>query len=259
MWWWSTLTQYFLRIRGALASHLQHKLEVATQSCSKCLACSASASGESGREHLPSCFDFGVHIRIGDACGPRAPPTTARGIGQKLRVCVKSLSQALGILRNTSKLRLAITCDIFLATDSEEIIRQARDQTDPQFRVHYLALNRAKYDGDGRIEHRSARAHNQLAILTDALLETMFLAHSRVIAGGLFGNVARLAMQLQPSPSAYISLDGYMWCVDSRCTSRVSSNARLQDMCGGRSRGCVTQPAARHWDKYHGSSKNRTT
>jgi hypothetical protein len=83
-----------------------------------------------------------------------------------------------------------------------------------------------------------------------------------MVAGAMFGNVPRFAMQLSAaarlkgsSIHEYISLDGYEWCIDSRCVRRLDvPNAELphgqkDPMCGGDTRGCYSQPAARYWDK----------
>jgi hypothetical protein len=59
---------------------------------------------------------------------------------------------------------------------------------------------------------------NKLALLLEIVLEVTLLAHVRVIAGSMMGNVPRLALQLQRTASdRYVSLDGRTWCIDSSC------------------------------------------
>ena len=54
------------------------------------------------------------------------------------------------------------------------------------------------------------------------------LARSAIVVGSMFGNVPRLALQMRMPGGGgaaaagaylprYVSLDGYEWCIDSRC------------------------------------------
>ena len=276
-WWWSILTTFLLRISGQLEALMLQQLAVASHTCQLCDQEPTSGLRRPFDFTRPPArrFDMGIQVRMGDACGPQAPPRWRKN-GQRLRKCFSSLHKALAVLRNrttsTSSPRAdsgkADVLDVFLATDSQSIVDQAHQYHDPQLRFHYLSLNRSKYDGLERIEHRSASAKNELVVLIEALLELAMLARSRVVAGQMFGNMPRLAMQLalhSAGPnvaSRYVSLDGYEWCVDSRCVRKLAApDAKLpphliQDMCGGRSRSCSTQPAARFWDKVPSNRSN---
>ena len=285
-WWWSVLTTYLLRIDGNLEELLKQQLALASRTCRRCTEEEWPAPPRGVRRPFDftqppaSRFDVGVQVRMGDACGPQAPPRTAKN-GQRHRKCFSSLHKALSALHNRTGAPYSPSTshhasssprvlDVFLATDSDSFIEQARRHRDASVRIHYLTFNRSKYDGAGRIEHRSARSKNELAVLSEALLELTMLARSNVIAGQMFGNMPRLAMQLalhsaEPNVTRrYISLDGYEWCVDSRCVRKLGTpNAELppwlvQDMCGGRSRSCSTQPAAKYWDKPPAAPAKRT-
>ena len=157
-------------------------------------------------------FDVGLHIRMGDACGPQAQQ-------QPLRHCLRSLNQALEKLPAAPGPRV-----VFLATDSEEVVRQARKASE-NFTFHWLALDRLKYDSSEHevIELATAKRGNMVSVLLEILLELTLLAHARTIVGSMSGNVPRLALQLQRGvaldQAGYVSLDGGDWCIDSRCIS----------------------------------------
>ena len=57
-------------------------------------------------------------------------------------------------------------------------------------------------------------------VLEEALLDLLLLARARTVAGSLFGNMPRLALQWRVEPpynASYISLDGYPWCTRTSC------------------------------------------
>lgn len=226
LWWWTALTSYLVRIRERLAEHvLRHvSLQSAAWLDDHGRATMRNAPpfglprrGLDGRSSV--LFRAGLHVRMGDACGPRAP-AAGRANGQAGRRCVATLAQALDALPSSSS-----GGDVFLATDSDAMVQKSRSRRTAAHGVQLrsLELQRAKYDHVERIEHASAANRDELEILTEALLEITMLARSEIIVGSMFGNVPRLALQLRVpaagggATARYVSLDGYEWCIDSRC------------------------------------------
>ena len=117
---------------------------------------------------------------------------------------------------------------VFIATDSSAVAESARRWNGSQLTLYMLhPLDRDKYDSAERIEYHTAKrgARDKLAVLLEALLEVTLLARSQIICGAMFGNIPRLALQLWARDrgnvadgAPYISLDGYEWCIDGRCT-----------------------------------------
>ena len=121
LWWWQALTTYVIRVRGAIAERVrQHPSlremlkgmrkstlmisDSATQPNStrlqydwleqsrRALSLATRPAGD-GRKLgwvPPVAFDAGLHMRMGDACGPKARPHQA-----EVRKCVRSLRQGL--------------------------------------------------------------------------------------------------------------------------------------------------------------------
>ena len=250
LWWWQILTTYLVRVRGVLAervsnhpsvARLLRRLAVATDrppseqaawlaESRAALRWAASAgagnssavsNGNGGGEELgwfpDVAFHAALHVRQGDACGPKARKNQA-----ELRKCVRSFAQGLapllahGVVPNGGRL--------FLATDSQLIADEAAEaaKTLP-FGVYWLRLNRAKYDDGTWIELASAAAGSQARILEEALLDVLLLSRARFIAGSMYGNVPRLALQMRPTTPGdkrrltYLTTDGRDWCTRVSC------------------------------------------
>jgi hypothetical protein len=106
----------------------------------------------------------------------------------------------------------------------DDIIRQVRINAGKAYSFRFLTLERRKYDSSENIEIASVK-RNKLALLLEIVLEVTLLAHVRVIAGSMMGNVPRLALQLQRTASdRYVSLDGRTWCIDSSCRPSLATD-----------------------------------
>ena len=250
LWWWQALTSYLVRVRGVLAervsnhpaiTRLMHRLAVSTDRAPgeqtawlaesrAALRWAVKGGGDSGRVDgsgntsgdelgwLPDvAFDAALHVRQGDACGPEA-----RKHQEVVRKCVHSFAAGLapllahGVVPNGGRL--------FLATDSQRIVDEAAEaaKTLP-FGVYFLPLHRAKYDSATWIELASAQAGSQARILEEALLDVLLLSRARFIAGSMFGNVPRLALQMRATTPGdkhrltYVTTDGRDWCTRTTC------------------------------------------
>ena len=111
----------------------------------------------------PVAFDAALHIRMGDACGPRAKRN--QGV---VRKCVLTLHAGLapllahGVVPRGGK--------VFLATDSQRIAQEAdMAAAHLPFDIVHLHLDRGKYDSEAWIELASAREHAQAAVLEETL------------------------------------------------------------------------------------------
>ena len=62
------------------------------------------------------------------------------------------------------------------------------------------------------------------AVVEETLLDVLHLSRGATIAGGMAGNVPRLALQLRVRPPGesrpYIALDAYQWCAKSSCKAK---------------------------------------
>lgn len=252
LWWWQVLTTYLVRVRGPLAERLER--HPALQALQTRLARSAEsgtastavqnawlassrnllhratrASTASMQElgFLPDvAFDAALHVRMGDACGPRAKRNQ-----DIVRKCVLTLRAGLapllahGVVPRDGR--------VFLATDSERILNEARAAAASlPFSMYYLDIDRAKYDTEAWIELASARSRTTLAILDETLLDLLLLSRARYIAGSMYGNVPRLALQLRvttpgdPRRLAYVTTDGRDWCTMPTCTRNNTPTGR---------------------------------
>ena len=109
---------------------------------------------------------------------------------------------------------------VFLASDSESIVRSSRDLPSglPPLRIYHLAMDRSKYDAAQRIEERNHSRAHRAQILAEALLEAVLLSRARRIAGAMLGNMPRLALQLRVRDVFdYAALDGRAWCTKTAC------------------------------------------
>ena len=258
LWWWQALTTYVIRVRGAIAERVrQHPAlremlkgmrkstlmisDSATQPNStrlqydwleqsrRALSLATRPAGD-GRKLgwvPPVAFDAGLHMRMGDACGPKARPHQA-----EVRKCVRSLRQGLEPLVAHSVLQPGAR--VFLATDSASIIEEAEVmRAQVQFEIVFLRLNRSKYDTEAWIELASAADRSQADILVEALLELLLLSRARFIAGSMYGNMPRLALQLRTTTPgdvrrlAYVTTDGRDWCTKPTCISNNTATARF--------------------------------
>ena len=247
LWWWQALTTYLVRVRGPLAARLQG--HVAMAALVRRQAGRSAASTAAQREWLatsrlalqsavrggqddvgwvpPLAFDAALHVRMGDACGPHAKAN--QGI---VRKCVQTLRAGLapllahGVVPRGGR--------IFLATDSPRIIAEAEAAAPSlPFEVYYLAIDRNKYDTSAWIELASARQRTQVSILEETLLDLLLLSRARYVAGSMYGNVPRLALQLRPTAPgdarrlAYITTDGRDWCTTPTCMKNNTATGRF--------------------------------
>ena len=180
LWWFQALTTYLLRVRGPLAARLQR--HPAMQALAARLAAGGSDSTALQREWLASSaatlrsavrrdlnsseefgwlpsagFDAALHVRMGDACGPRAKRN--QGI---VRKCVLTLRAGLapllahGVVPRGGRL--------FLATDSQSIVDEAAAATTTlPFEVYFLNISREKYDSEAWIELNSAKDRTKVS------------------------------------------------------------------------------------------------
>jgi hypothetical protein len=156
---------------------------------------------------------------MGDACGPQAKSNQAI-----VRKCVRTLSAGLAPLLAHGVIPRG--GHLFLATDSQSIVAEAvAASASLPFRVSHLGFDRAKYDTTAWIELASARQHSQLSILEETLLDLLLLSRARFLAGSMYGNVPRLALQMRPTAPgdprrlAYITTDGRDWCTCPTCSA----------------------------------------
>ena len=172
-------------------------------------------------------FDAALHVRMGDACGPRAKKN--QGI---VRKCVLSLHAGLAPLLAHGIVPAG--GHVFLATDSPKIVAEAAAASASlPFTVHYFAFNRDKYDTEAWIELASAKDHTQLHILEETMLDILMLSRARYIAGSMYGNVPRVALQLRPTQPgdknrlSYVTTDGRDWCTLPTCSRNNTGTGRF--------------------------------
>lgn len=248
LWWFQALTTYLIRVRGPLAKRLREHASIASlvqrQAVGPLSASTAAqrqwlgSSEEAlrravrgGADELgwvpPVAFDAALHVRMGDACGPQAKANQAI-----VRKCVLSLAAGLapllahGVVPHGGRL--------FVATDSHRIVAEAEAAAASlPFEVHFLRIDRAKYDTSAWIELASATQRNQGNILDETLLDVLLLSRARYVAGSMYGNVPRLALQLRGSTPgdsrhlAYITTDGRDWCTMPTCTKNNTDTGRF--------------------------------
>lgn len=235
LWWWSVLSTYLVRPRGKLAARVADAIGQHPSLGS--LALPPQSLLDFRNSSAPYLFDLGLHVRMGDACGPNAAPQAGRR-------CITTLRQALLRARSPIKTRRCITAQrrgaataqrcsdtapsleggstVYLASDSDSIVRDVASLNNapdlPAIHVYHLDINRSKYDSRTRIEERNHSETRRAQILTETLLEVAFLSRSQRLAGAMLGNLPRLAMQLRVrSQYDYVSLDGRAWCTKTAC------------------------------------------
>ena len=247
LWWFQVLTTYLLRVRGPLAAQLQRHPAMralagrlaaggggSTAMQSEWLASSevalrSAVSRDTSHElgWFPSAsFDAALHVRMGDACGPRAKRN--QGI---VRKCVSTLRAGLapllahGVVPRGGRL--------FLATDSQSIVDEAAGAAASlPFEVHYLNISREKYDNEAWIELKSAEDRTKGSILEETMLDLLLLSRARYIAGSMYGNMPRLALQLRPTAPgdarrlAWVTTDGRDWCTKPICMTNNTPTGR---------------------------------
>jgi len=247
LWWFQVLATYLLRVRGPLAKQMQRhpafqallsRLNVggdASTTVQHQWLASSQAALQSVVRHstlnelgwYPSAtFDAALHVRMGDACGPRARRN--QGI---VRKCVPTLRAGLepllahGVIPRGGRL--------FLATDSQSIVDEAAAvAASLPFEVHYLNISRQKYDNEAWIELASAKERTRGAILEETILDLLLLSRARYIAGSMYGNMPRLALQLRPTTPgdlrrlAWVTTDGRDWCTKPTCMTNNTPTGR---------------------------------
>lgn len=248
LWWWQVLTTYLVRVRGPLAARLQQ--HPALEAMRAQLASAAnSPTTATQRQWLDAsqaallravgrgpnrepgwmpaaAFDAALHVRMGDACGPRAKRNQ-----EIVRKCVLTLNAGLRPLLAHGVVPAG--GHVFLATDSHTIVAEAAAAAASMpFTVHYLGIDRAKYDTEAWIELASAKDHTQLHILEETMLDILLLSRARYIAGSMYGNVPRVALQLRPTTPgdrnrlAYVTTDGRDWCTLPTCMKNNTPTGR---------------------------------
>ena len=244
LWWWQVLTTYLVRIKGSLANRLGHHpamvaLDKRTAlspndahfkwlaSSRNALRGAIRATSNDALGFMPRlAFDAALHVRMGDACGPKAKKNQ-----EIVRKCVLTLMAGLAPL--VAHGVVPPGGHVFLATDSQTIIKEARiASASLPFSLHYLELDRSKYDTEAWIELASVRSRSTLTILDETLLDLLLLSRARYIAGSMYGNVPRLALQLRPTTPgdprrlAYVTTDRRDWCSTPTCTRNNTPTGR---------------------------------
>lgn len=244
LWWFQALTTYLVRINGPVADRLrQHPAMIAFDKATgfppdnahfSWLAASRSAlrraigaASDDAVGFMPRiAFDAALHIRMGDACGPKAKKNQ-----EIVRKCVLTLMAGLAPLLAHGV--VPPRGHVFLATDSEKIINEAKvAAVSLPFHLHFLDIDRGKYDTEAWIELASARSRSTLTVLDETLLDLLLLSRARYIAGSMYGNVPRLALQLRPTTPgdprrlAYITTDRRDWCSTPTCTKNNTPTGR---------------------------------
>ena len=205
LWGFQAMGTYLVRVRGALAARLRQHPALASAPSDR-----SSPPQRSLCWQPPSRYDVGVHIRWGDACSEASRKL------HPLRHCLASFAAAASQMRahNVSRGRL------FIASDAQHIIDEALPSS--AFAVSSLQLSRSKYELAQNIEDVQPRTN--ATILEEALLEILSLSRATVIAGGMAGNMPRLALVLRVQPpggSPYITLDRYPFCVQGSCKPNI--------------------------------------
>ena len=158
-------------------------------------------------------FDASIHIRAGDACGAHQGASY-----RKSRACgvIDNISAALDLLR-ASGLRHG---RLFVATDSDRVVRHLAEGPALAFQVTMLKFSRAHYSSTTPTEVRTGK-EARLQVLLEALLDSLLLSRAETIVGPMMSNFARVALQLRVQPPMakprYVALDGRPWCSRTSC------------------------------------------
>ena len=229
LWWFQVLTTFLVRVRGDLARRLDQKSALRPLSGSgiddAAAVAPSAAVARYGFGWTPRvAFDLAVHVRQGDACGALHK--------EQLRRCLSSLQEALDVVHathvadNTTSGPDVGTVSAFVASDSQAIIDEAANQArqlQHAPRMSWLPMGRGQYELKGRVEY-SLFHHNTSHVVEETLLDVLHLSRGATIAGGMAGNVPRLALQLRVRPPGesrpYIALDAYHWCAKSSCKAK---------------------------------------
>ena len=264
LWWYQVLTSYVVRIRGGLREKLvQHRAMAELKREYRTTAPSTAARpvgfavcGARGAA-WPSCacptqeasvghrrprgavaserrfcdgigpgwlpevtFDASIHIRAGDACGSHQTKAY-----RKRRGCgvIDNISAALDLLR-AGGLRRG---QLFVATDSERVVRQLAESPASAFQVTMLKFSRAHYSSTTPTEVRTGK-EARLQVLLEALLDVLLLSRAETIVGPMMSNFARVALQFRVQPPmakpSYIALDSRPWCSRTSCKMTYVAN-----------------------------------
>ena len=165
-------------------------------------------------------FDASIHIRAGDACGAHQGKSY-----RKMRGCgvIDNITAALDLLR-ASGLRHG---RLFIATDSERVVRHLAKGPASAFQVTMLKFSRAHYSSTTPTEVRTGK-EARLQVLLEALLDVLLLSRAETIVGPMMSNFARVALQLRVQPPTakprYVALDGRPWCSRTSCKRAYVAN-----------------------------------
>ena len=223
LWWFQVLTNFWVRARGSLKERLME--HVALKSLrrklltrrraipppaiaepigrARCGARGRRPCDKLGSGWLPDVwFDVGLHIRMGDACGAKAPER-----GQRARRCSARPLQDAFALMNAHQLR----GHVFLATDSTEIARASEAiGAEYGFQVSTLPINRKQHDslclstGSQSDEPRCGTEfvdrtrERDLSMLTDTLLDSLLVGYALPLPCPMPASPARIRTPTNP-------------------------------------------------------------
>ena len=74
---------------------------------------------------------------------------------------------------------------------------------------------------------------SESTILEETMLDLLLISRARYIAGSMYGNVPRLALQLRPTTPGdrrrlpYITTDGRDWCTRATCMQNQTNTGRF--------------------------------
>mmetsp|Transcript_13904 Transcript_13904/g.25736 ORF Transcript_13904/g.25736 Transcript_13904/m.25736 type:complete len:484 (+) Transcript_13904:36-1487(+) len=134
-----------------------------------------------------------MHIRRGDACERWKSKRGFHGVPRPCYPTRMYLDAALEMKR------LYGVCRILLATDSDEVISELKNDVDAaQFRITALSANRSLYKplvkGQiGFIENREFTLESHDEIITSAIADVKFLGEGDFFIGNLASTISRLA------------------------------------------------------------------
>ena len=117
---------------------------------------------------------------------------------------------------------------MFIASDSQQIIDEARNGGARPFVVSYLLIDRGRFETAKPTEKLDG-ARTRLNSLIEALMDITLLARSSLVIGKMMSNFPRLALQMRVQvprlrlPGSYLALDDRPWCSRSSCREGFAS------------------------------------
>lgn len=134
LWWFQMLTVFLVRITGGLAEQLRSHPAMAPFLGLEAPAATEALEHPVAQGWTPDAsFDFGVHVRQGDACGRE------QALKHPQRRCLATLREALKLVE------MPPASSAFVASDSAKIVEEAQSlRQASQLRPYSLDLNREK-------------------------------------------------------------------------------------------------------------------